>query len=135
MNRDGYPCCGGSIPVHLYVAHGWVDGYFKGAEVNHIDYDRTNYIWTNLEWVTHKENVNHSSKNTNHYSQSKIGENNGRSRFTEEQVIFMRNMYDNGSSIADIVRYYYPELDTAKKYKNIHSTVSNICKRKTWKYI
>ena len=46
MNKDGYPCCGGGIPIHLYVAYGWVDGNFEGAEVNHKDYDRTNYIWT-----------------------------------------------------------------------------------------
>lgn len=48
-NADGYPCYGGGIPVHLYVAHGWVPGYFEGAEVNHIDFDRNNYHASNLE--------------------------------------------------------------------------------------
>ena len=135
INKDGYPCCGGGIPIHLYVAHGWVKGYFDGAEVNHIDYDRTNYMWTNLEWVTHKENVQHSSKNTDHYSQSKQGEKNGRAVYTVQQVLEMRKMYDEGSSIADIIRFYYPKLCTVKKYKNIHSTISSICRRKTWKNI
>lgn len=46
--------------MHLYVAYGWVDGYFDGAEVNHIDYDRDNYNADNLEWVDHNTNIKHS---------------------------------------------------------------------------
>ena len=68
-------------------------------------------MWTNLEWVTHKENVQHSSKNTDHYSQSKQGEKNGRAVYTVQQVLEMRKMYDEGSSIADIIRFYQsPEV-------------------------
>lgn len=74
-NKDGYLCFGGGIPVHLYVAHGWVDGYFEGAEVNHIDYNRTNNNASNLEWVTHRSNVQHSSK-VGHYS--RFGKRNSR---------------------------------------------------------
>lgn len=62
LSKDGYPCFGGGIPVHIYVARGWVDGYFEGAEVNHLDYDRTNYKSDNLEWTTHVDNVHYSSK-------------------------------------------------------------------------
>ena len=61
LSKDGYPCVGGGIPVHMYVAKGWVDGYFEGAEVNHLDYDRTNFKASNLEWVTHLDNVRYSS--------------------------------------------------------------------------
>ena len=61
LNRDGYPCFGGGIPVHQYVALGWVDGYFDGAEVNHKDFDRTNYNADNLEWSSHIDNVHYSS--------------------------------------------------------------------------
>lgn len=74
-------------------------------------------------------------KNTDHYSQSKQGEKNGRAVYTVQQVLEMRKMYDEGSSIADIIRFYHPKLCTVKKYKNIHSTISNICRRKTWKNI
>lgn len=44
----------------MYVAHAWVDGYFDGAEVNHIDYNRENYSADNLEWITHNQNIKHS---------------------------------------------------------------------------
>ena len=67
LSKDGYPCFGGGIPVHLYVAYGWVDGYFDGAEVNHKDFDRTNYNADNLEWMLHINNVHYSS-NENRYA-------------------------------------------------------------------
>ena len=42
--------------IHRLVAHTFVDGYFEGAQVNHIDMDRTNNCADNLEWVTPSEN-------------------------------------------------------------------------------
>lgn len=135
-NSDGYPCFGGGVPVHLYVAYAWVDGYFDGAEVNHKDFDRDNYKAENLEWITHKENIAYTVKyNYERVCRSKTGVNNGRANFTDDEVLLIRKMYNDGSSIADIVRYFYPELKTQKQYKNIHSTFANIVHRKTWKYI
>lgn len=133
-NADGYPCFGGSIPVHLYVACGWVDGYFEGAEVNHKDFNRQNYNADNLEWVTHEENVAYSLKNNyQNICLSKQGINNGRSIFTEEDILNIRKLYNDGYSIVDIVKLYHPELLTVKQYKSIHSTFSNIVHNKTWK--
>lgn len=135
-NSDGYLCFGGGVPVHLYVAHGWVQGYFEGSEVNHKDCDRKNNHYTNLEWVTHEDNIRHSVKKNNKiWCKSKQGVNNGRANFSEEDILKIRDMYDSGMSIASIVRIYHPNLIHAKDYKNIHSTFSNICRRKTWKHI
>lgn len=55
-NVDGWK----NISIHRLVALMFVSGYFDGAIVNHIDGDKTNNVVTNLEWVTHKENVNHA---------------------------------------------------------------------------
>lgn len=133
-NSDGYPCFGGSVPVHLYVAHGWVDGYFDGAEVNHKDFNRNNFNADNLEWVTHAENVKYSvDYNSEAWNKSKQGVNNGRATFSEEDVLRIRALYDQGMTVSDIVKLDHPELQTVKQYKNIYSTYANICKRKTWK--
>ena len=89
-----------------------------------------------MEWVTHQENIAYTIKyNYECVCQSKTGINNGRATFTEDEVLFIRKMYNDGNSIADIVRYFYPELKTQKQYKSIHSTFANIVRRKTWKHI
>lgn len=42
--------------IHRLVARVFVDGYFDGAVVNHIDMNKQNNRWDNLEWVTQSEN-------------------------------------------------------------------------------
>lgn len=124
------------MPIHLYVAHGWVDGYFDGAEVNHKDFNRENYNASNLEWVTHKENISYSVRyNKDVWNSSKQGINNGRSKFTEDDIVYIRKLYDSGETIASIVKKFYPELKTSTDYKSVHSNFSNICHRRTWKNI
>lgn len=43
--------------VHSVVAKAFVSGWFDGAEVNHKDFDRSNNHASNLEWMTHSDNV------------------------------------------------------------------------------
>ena len=93
-NKDGYPCFGGGIPVHQYVALGWVDGYFENAEVNHKDCDRTNYCADNLEWVTHADNVRYSA-DLNHYSKPYGNENpNAKHIYVYDKNMIFINEFD-----------------------------------------
>lgn len=46
-----------TISIHRLVAMAFVDGYSEGLEVNHIDENHSNNVSTNLEWITHKNNV------------------------------------------------------------------------------
>ena len=48
------------IKIHRAVAFMFVGGYKKGLVVNHKDGNKTNNLYTNLEWVTHKENTQHA---------------------------------------------------------------------------
>lgn len=75
INKDGYLTVNLSkngqdkrIAVHIIVGKAFVEGYFQGAEINHKDFDRTNNISTNLEWVTHIENISYSLINGRHIS-------------------------------------------------------------------
>lgn len=85
--QDGYLCVTLSVngknktfSVHVLVATAFVEKPLSDErlEVNHIDMNRTNNCAWNLEWVTHKDNVRHSSA-VGKYSVSKIGTKNGRS--------------------------------------------------------
>lgn len=55
-----------TLDLHRLVAEHFVSGYFKGAHVNHIDYNRLNNNVNNLEWVTQYQNNKHSEERRNH---------------------------------------------------------------------
>lgn len=56
--------------IHRLVAEAFVDGYFDGAVVNHIDGNNRNNHYTNLEWVTQMVNV-HKSYETSELDQTR----------------------------------------------------------------
>lgn len=51
-----------AIKIHKAVAFMFAEGYKDGLIVNHKDGNKTNNLYTNLEWVTCKENVQHAIK-------------------------------------------------------------------------
>jgi hypothetical protein len=42
--------------VHVLVAKMFCNGFSSNREVNHKDFNRTNNLYTNLEWLTRSEN-------------------------------------------------------------------------------
>lgn len=131
-NRDNYPCFGGGIPIHLYVAHAWVGGYFENAEIHHKDFDRNNYNFSNLEWVTHKSNIQHSSTETNNYKFGNSRMNNGRHVLTEKDVSEIRKLFSEGYTTMKVVKLYHPNANSQER-KNLWGRYDAIKKNKSWK--
>ena len=68
-NKDGYIVVSlgnkekwRTVGVHILVAKAWVPNLENKNEVNHLDFDRANPWAYNLEWATHKENIEYSHK-------------------------------------------------------------------------
>lgn len=69
--------------VHRLVAFMFLtDSYFDGADVDHINTDRTNNHVSNLRWCTRKENCN-NELTKKHCSETNKGEKNGRATLVD----------------------------------------------------
>lgn len=108
----------------LVITHFGLPKPSSKHECNHIDADKSNNWWTNLEWLTHKQNVNHAVEMGLWYSTA--GESNGKSKLTNDQVIQIRKLYKSGN-------YTYLEISLA--YKVSHAAIYKIVNKMSWKYI
>lgn len=52
--------------IHYLVATIFVDNPNNYKEINHIDNNRNNYNYINLEWCTHKHNIQHKKYGNEH---------------------------------------------------------------------
>jgi len=108
--------------IHRLVAEAFIDNPYDKEEVNHKNGIKTdNYIW-NLEWVTHKENVEHAEENNLTYHPK--GENN-HSKIKEKEVIKISNM---------ILKDYSPKI-ICKKCKISKQIFQSILHKRKWKHV
>ena len=133
LNKDGYliVTVGSNHrttkTVHRIVAELFIPNPNNLPEVNHKDCDRSNAKADNLEWVSRKDNVRYSS-NQGKYSDSKKGFKNGKSAYTIEEVLKIRELYDGGMGVMDIIKEMFPTL-TYHERKNKWNAINGICKR------
>lgn len=115
--------------VHQLVAECFIEkpNNERKYEVDHKDRNRTNNNVENLQWLTHKENVQRIPKEV--HSQAKSADKNGRATFTWEQIDQIRQWYAEGKTIIEITKLVYGN-DIPYKYK--WTTISHIVKNETW---
>lgn len=130
-DKDGYRLFVYSInsvrtttKVHRLVAELFIPNPQNKPQVNHKDSIRDNNHYTNLEWVTEKENTQHgvdygAIKPTN-------GETNGMSILKELDVIAIRKAHAKGG-----LTY----KDIAKDYNVNDHTIGKIVRRENWKHL
>lgn len=111
-----------SITAHRLVATHFIKNTQKKTQINHKDFDISNNIFLNLEWVTQSENQKHSflKGGKNH-----IGVRNPRCILTEKDVLKIRSgVYDNLSA-----------REIGEIYGCSGSGIRSILIRNTWKHI
>ena len=128
-NSDGYLMVTlGQLPVrttyrvHRLVAECFLSRSNDHDEVNHIDFNRSNNSVTNLEWVTHADNVRYSYKRGRHTG-SRARERNGRHILCAGDIPKIRKMIAEGVS----------NIKIGKAFGVAPSTIWNIKVGNTWK--
>ena len=93
-------------------------------ECNHKDGDKTNNWWTNLEWMTGKENVNHAHKLD--LVKHTEGEKHYHNKISKIDVIKIRKLWKTNK---------YQQNKLAKMFNTSSTNIRNIINFKTWKSI
>jgi hypothetical protein len=110
--------------VHRLVAQTFIPNPKKKFYINHLDNNPSNNNVDNLEWVTHKENMQHCKGQGRQSKIRALGENCGASKLLNEQVIKIRKL-----------RFKMSYRKIGKMFGVNHSSIKNIMLRRTWKHI
>lgn len=137
--------------VHRLVAFAFIEGYFEGAEVDHINTKKKDNRVVNLRWCTRKENCNNElTKKHNSEAQKGLqaGENNPNfgKRLSEEQKLKIseankgkKRSEEHRKKISEVNKRKVINLDTGEVFESVmeaskktglssHSHISNCCR-------
>jgi hypothetical protein len=109
--------------VHKLVAMVFIPNPEEKPFVNHIDGNKENNCVSNLEWCTHKENVQHSFETSLNPTK---GEGNIHAKLTEHDVVEIRKLYKTGE---------YTHRQLAQMFNVNHSSIGTLLRGKSWKHV
>ena len=108
--------------LHRLVATAFIPNPENKSHINHIDCNKFNNYISNLEWCTHKENMEHSSKN----GMVCNGEGRPNHVLTEEDVRSIRR---------ESIPWVVTNSMLGDKYKVTPSLICMIVSKKRWKHV
>lgn len=106
-----------TIAIHRLVALAFIDNPNNLPEVNHIDGNRTNNSVSNLEWISHSDNIRHSYNLEN---RSAVGANNANCKYNEKTIREICEYLVKGLKSSEIrdLGYNYSLVRSVKRRKN-----------------
>ena len=110
--------------VHRLVSELYIENIENKPQVNHIDCNKLNNHYTNLEWVTNQENRNHAVLNGLH----KVGVDCYNNKFTEDDIRYIRSNFISGDR-------EFGCNGLSKKFNTNSSRIWKIVNYKTWKHL
>lgn len=99
--------------LHRLVAESFVDGFKPGLSVNHIDGNRSNNRASNLEWVTHKENMENLSARGGTNGYRNLG-----GKVDEFKMLSIITLLNSGHSQRFIANGFGIDVSNISKIKN-----------------
>jgi hypothetical protein len=124
---NGYPCvklCANGkqvvVDTHRLVAQAFKPRPCGKIQVNHLDGNKKNNWYQNLEWTTALENMRHAA--ANNLTCASVGEDNGNSKYSLQTICDIRRDAHRMSQRA-----------VARKYGIPYRTIWDILQGRTWK--
>jgi len=108
--------------VSRMVAETFIPNPENKPEVNHINGIKTDNLWTNLEWSTHKENMEHAQRTG---LVNNIGVKNGMAKLKESDIPKIRELLKSGLCQRKI----------AEQFNISRSTILNIKVNGYWSHV
>lgn len=113
-----------TVRVHILVAIAFLGPAIKGFQCNHKDTNKLNNNYSNLEYLTCKQNIQHAVKNG--LWNPPRGSKNAMAKLTERDVVSIRYLYSEN---------FYNQTTLAKIYHVDPSVISEVITRKSWKHV
>lgn len=111
-----------TFSVHNLVASAFCEKpNIENLVINHIDFNKINNYWKNLEWITQSENIGHNYKAGN----ACIGEKQPDAKLNKEKVILIKKLLSEG----------VVQNTIAKTFEVSPTTISDIKKGRKWSHI
>lgn len=110
-----------SVFVHRLVAKAFIPNPHNKRTVNHKNFNTHDNRVENLEWCTQQENITHSVLN----GRNSRGENFGRAKLKETQILEIRKMHNLGFSKNDI----------SAMFNVTPQHIGQVIRKKIWKHI
>lgn len=118
-----------SISVHRFVWRAVRGPIPAGLQVNHKNFDKSDNRVSNLELLTHQENLAHSVEFGGRHGYrhtDPIGVLNGRARLTEAQAREIEEQHRLGLKTLK---------DLSRQYNMSYTAIRLLCTRKTWRHL
>lgn len=121
LHSAGYVMWGKAY-VHRIVCEAWHGPPPTSKhQVNHKDGDKTNNHPDNLEWVTHRENLQHAFE----IGLIPRGERHGQAKLTRKDVREVRRLAGQG----------WPQKRLAERFGVSTGCISAVVRRRSWKHV